>query len=141
MAFIMRRLCSTSCLEGMRLVGGPGAADFWVRPSIASRLAMQRNKFRFDRIAIFWLKSFLRMLYLCPAEGNRSFTLVMLASILSSTADCVHMYRIACQGSVAGIVGRQARRWGLSADCLEQLGEALLDFNLPADLHAWLQSH
>ncbi|MGO8747507.1 MAG: DUF4351 domain-containing protein [Thermoguttaceae bacterium] len=32
-------------------------------------------------------------------------------------------------------------RWGLSADCLEQPGEALLDFNLPTDLHAWLQSH
>ena len=29
----------------------------------------------------------------------------------------------------------------LSADRLEQLGEALLDFNLPADLDAWLQSH
>ena len=30
---------------------------------------------------------------------------------------------------------------GLSADRLEQLGEALLDFNLPAELDAWLQSH
>ena len=29
----------------------------------------------------------------------------------------------------------------LSADRLEQLGEALLDFNSPADLDAWLQSH
>jgi len=29
----------------------------------------------------------------------------------------------------------------LSADGLEQLGEALLDFNLPADLDGWLQSH
>jgi hypothetical protein len=37
--------------------------------------------------------------------------------------------------------GAAARRCGLSADCLEQLGEALLDFNLSADLHAWLQSH
>ncbi len=37
--------------------------------------------------------------------------------------------------------GGAARRWGLSADRLEQPGEALLDFNLPTDLHAWLQSH
>ncbi|MEI8376873.1 MAG: DUF4351 domain-containing protein [Planctomycetota bacterium] len=29
----------------------------------------------------------------------------------------------------------------LSADRLEQLGEALLDFNSLADLHAWLQPH
>lgn len=29
----------------------------------------------------------------------------------------------------------------LSADRLDQLGEALLDFNSPADLDAWLQSH
>ena len=30
---------------------------------------------------------------------------------------------------------------GLSAERLEQLGEALLDFNSLADLDAWLQSH
>ncbi|MGO8752185.1 MAG: DUF4351 domain-containing protein [Thermoguttaceae bacterium] len=29
----------------------------------------------------------------------------------------------------------------LSADHLGQLGEALFDFNVPADLDAWLQSH
>ena len=30
---------------------------------------------------------------------------------------------------------------GLSAQRLGQLGEALLDFNSPADLDAWMQSH
>ena len=29
----------------------------------------------------------------------------------------------------------------LPLDRLEQLGEALLDFSSPDDLHAWLQSH
>ena len=30
---------------------------------------------------------------------------------------------------------------GLSAERLEELGEALLDFNSPTDLGAWLQAH
>ena len=75
------------------------------------------------------------------AEGNRSIIQVMRGSVLSSTAYSVHKCSIACQGSVAKNAERRARRWGLSADCLEQPGEALRDFNLPADLHARLQSH
>ena len=49
-----------------------------------------------------------------------------------------HIFRLACQESVAKPA--EGRR-GLPADCLEQPGEAQLDFDLPADLHARLQSH
>ena len=35
----------------------------------------------------------------------------------------------------------EAQIESLSADRLEQLGEALLDFNSLADLDAWLQPH
>ena len=75
------------------------------------------------------------------AYGNRPFTLVMRGSILSQTTYRGHLFRIACQESVAKTAEGRARRWGLSADGLEQLGEALLDFNLPIDLHARVQSH